>query len=339
MTSEGDAREDDSGRPGSDFGPPLGEFGPPLEEFGPPVSDFGPPVSEFGPPMGADTGPSWQVPQQPTDHPELIWRPAGEAAPTAPSQQFRAPDATVYAEQPAAPERPAAEPARPQSTGGERDSWWSQPTAEGGVPKPPPTSESDLSWAKDPIAMRLAPRVPATPSPAESSGSSRRWVVVGSIAAVVVLIALTVTIIGISRGGDDGGDPTAAPGPSAPVLDCQAKTEGNVTIGNSPGDTSSGIRAILGFEHAYYAERSAARAHTFVTPQTNIQQPQVMQPAIDREIPPGTAYCLRIESVGPDLFNVDLTERRPNGVTTVYRQTIATVQQEDRHLISTIFDR
>ncbi len=331
MTSEGDARnESDQSR--SEFGPPVGEFGPP-------ISEFGPPVAEFGPPMGADTGPGWQVPQQSADHPELTWRPAGEPeAMSAPPPQYRAPDSTVYSERPSAPpapaqpEPPVAEPVRPQSTDGKQDSWWNRPTLEGGVPKPPQPSEPSLSWAEDPIAMRLALGVPETPSPARRN-SSRRKVVLGTLAAVVVLVALTVTIL-MSSGSDDGQDGTAAAATTGAVaMSCPTRTEGNVTFGNGAGDTSSGIRAILGFEHAYYSERSATRAHTFVAPGANVEPPADLQKTIDQHIPQGTAYCLRIAEMAPDRFNVEITERRPDGTEARYFPVITTVNVDGRTLI------
>ncbi|WP_330232837.1 hypothetical protein OHA40_10375 [Nocardia sp. NBC_00508] len=336
MTSEGDARENESDQSGSEFGPPLGEFGPP-------VSEFGLAVSEFGPPMGADTGPRWQVPQQPTDHPELIWRPAGEPETTpAPPPQFRAPDSTVYTEQPPAPaqaEQPAAEPARPQNTGSERDTWWNQPTAEGGVPKPPPASESGLSWAEDPIAMRLALRVPPTPAPARRSGSSPRWVVLGALAAVVVLIALTVTIIAVSR---DNGDSSAAPsvGGTTAALSCPSNKDGKVTVGNGSGDAGSGPGAILGFQYAFYVERSGERARRFVAADAeNVSTAEVIQQGIDEQVPVGTTHCLRITELATDTFDVDLTEHRPDGTTTVYKQTITTASRDGKTLVYAIRER
>ncbi|MGQ4617932.1 hypothetical protein [Nocardia sp. R7R-8] len=286
--------------------------------------------------MGADTGPRWQVPQEPTDHPELTWRPAGEpeTTPALPSQ-FRAPDSTVYAgPASAAPEQPFAEAEAEQSTGGEpQASWWNQPTAEGGVPKPPAPSESGLSWAEDPIAMRLALRVPTTPEPARRKNSSPRRIVLGVVAAAVVLIALTVTII-VSGGGDDGESGTAAGGATSTVaVDCPSRTEGKVTFGNGPGDTSSGVRAILGFEHAYYSERSATRAHTFVAPGANVEPPADLQKTIDQHIPQGTAYCLRIAEITPDRFNVEITERHPDGTEAQYFPVFTTMTLDGRTLI------
>ncbi|MGO4614442.1 hypothetical protein AB4305_09635 [Nocardia sp. 2YAB30] len=335
MTSEGDARENESGQSGSEFGPPLGEFGPP-------VSEFGPPVSEFGPPMGADTGPRWEVPQQPTDHPELTWRPAGdpEAAP-APPPQYRAPDSTVYSERmpaPTEPEQPAAEAAHPPPMGGEQGSWWNQSTAESGVPKPPPPSDSGLSWAEDPIAMRLALRVPATPPPARRSGSSSRGRVLGALAAVVVLIALTVTIIVVSR---NNGDTSAAPdvGSTTAALSCPSSKDGKVTVGNGPGDTASGAGAILGFQNAFYVARSGERARSFVAPDADFSTAAVLQQAIDEQIPVGTTHCVRITELGPGTFNVDLTEHRPDGTTIVYQQSVTTVDRDGKKLVSVIRER
>ncbi|MFE7747225.1 hypothetical protein [Nocardia sp. NPDC057455] len=336
MTSEGDARENESDQSGSEFGPSLGEFGPP-------VSEFGPPVAEFGPPMGADTGPGWQVPQQAADHSGLTWRPAGEPETTpALPPQFRAPEATHYVE-PAAvePEQPAAMSARPQPKAGDQQdsSWWNQPTAEGGVPKPPSPSESSLSWAEDPIAMRLALRVPTTPAPTRRSGSSSRRVVLGALAAVAVLIALTVTIIAVSRDNGDGTDPTASVGTTTAALSCPSRKDGKVTIGNGAGDTTSGVGAILGFQNAFYVARNGDLARSFVAPDANFSTAAELQKAIDEQVPVGATHCVRITEVGPDFFDVDLTDHRPDGTTIVYPQRVTTVDRDGKKLVFAIVER
>ncbi|MFR9752119.1 hypothetical protein ACL02S_13940 [Nocardia sp. 004] len=324
MTSEGDARENESGRSSSEFGPPLEEFGPP--------------VSEFGPPMGGDTGQNWQVPQQPTGSPELIWRPAGEPeTPAASSPQHRVPDAAGEVERPAPPSTPgqseqAAAPAVPsQLTGREQDSWWNQPTAQGDVPKPPIPAEPGLSWAEDPIAMRLAVRTPAEPEPVRRSRLPVRPVVLGTVVAIVLLIALTGFLIAFS--GDSGDTGAAEANSTTAALSCPAKKSGAVTIGNGQGGTDTGPEAILGLQYAFYVERSGAKVRRFVADDANVPTAEDIQKGIDEQVPVGTTHCLRITELASDTFEVDLTEHRPDGVTTVYQQKVTTVSRDGEILV------
>ncbi|MGY4101357.1 hypothetical protein ACW2Q0_17660 [Nocardia sp. R16R-3T] len=359
MGSEGDRRDNESDRSGSEFGPPLGDFGPPLGDFGPPLDDFGPPVGEFGPPTGAQARPQWSVPEPAADHPELIWRPADEPPTvTPPPPQHRAPDSTVFGDVPPPPTRqpqpptrrpePPVEPDPDEATvrhatpaTGQRDTWWNSPTESGEVPKPP-SEPSGLSWADDPIAKRLAPTLISDTITAAPRHSSRgRWIVLGVLAAIVVVLALVVTFVAVRRDGN--GSPQVAP-PAPPstsaALSCPASKDGKVTRGNGQGDTASGAGAILGFQYEFYVDRSGERARRFVAPDAeNVSTAEVIQRAINEQIPVGTTHCLRIAEAAADTFEVDLTEHRPDGTTNVYRQTIITVVRDGKTVIFAIRER
>ncbi|MGW4770349.1 hypothetical protein ACWEO2_20170 [Nocardia sp. NPDC004278] len=359
MGSEGDGRNNESDQSGSEFGPPLDDFGPPVSEFGPPVSEFGPPVGEFGPPTGGQVRPQWSVPEPATDHPELIWRPADEPQTVPPPPpQYRAPDTTVFGDAPPPPARRPEPPAvrRPEppaepdpteatvrhATPQQRETWWSNPSESGGVPKPP-SDPSGLSWSDDPIAKRLAPKLLSDEISATSSrsGSRGRWIVLGVLAAVVVVLALVVTFVAVSR--DDNSSPKAAPPPppsTSAALSCPASRDGKVTRGNGQGDTASGAGAILGFQYEFYVGRSGERARKYVAPDAeNVSTAEIIQQAINEQIPVGTTHCLRIAEVASDTFEVDLTEHRPDGTTNVYRQTVTTVVRDGKTVIFAIKER
>ncbi|MFI6045227.1 hypothetical protein ACIA8C_26595 [Nocardia sp. NPDC051321] len=345
MTSEGDPREKESDdQSASDFGPPVGEFGPPVSEFGPPVSEFGPPVSEFGPPRG-DTGPHWQVTEQTGDHPELVWRPAAELGPTPPPPpQYRAPDSTSVPEpRPTPPVPPRVPPVdREQDADPDKDSWWNRPTNTGSVPKPPPLTAPGLSWADDPIAKMLAPTAPAAPPPPPKRASSHtgRNVLAG-ILAVVILVGLTVTVIMVSKGnGSDNPTPPAASTSTGVNCVASISKDGKVTNGNGNGDTNSGAGAILGFQYAFYVQRSGANARKFVADDTvNVSPADVIQKGIDEQVPKGTTHCLKITEVTTGTYAVDLREIRPNGTEQRYPQTITTVVRDGKNLLYSIDKR
>lgn len=312
-------------RPGADFGPPVSEFGPPVTEFGPPVGEFGAPTADFGPPTGTF------APVDPgSDHPELIWRPAAEP----PTQRFPAPEA------PAAPiEPPPARPADVPPSGGERAAWWNQPSESGGVPKPPVRGDRGLSWSEDPIAQRLAPSF-HRPPPQRRQRSRLPWIILGWVAAIAAIIGLAATLIAVTR--NSGAEETTAAPPvrTTAALSCPPSRDGKVTVGNGKGDTSSGAGAILGFQYGFYVDRSGEQARRFVAPDAdNVSPAETIQQAINEQIPPGTTHCLRITEVGPEKYDVDLTEHRPDATTQVYRQTVITANRDGRELIYSIKNR
>ncbi|WP_330252437.1 hypothetical protein OG874_41250 [Nocardia sp. NBC_00565] len=363
MGSVGDGKDNESDQSGSEFGPPLDDFGPPVSEFGPPVGefgpptgDFGPPTGDFGPPTGGQVRPQWAVPEPATDHPELIWRPADEPPSVPPPPpQYRAPDSTVFGDAPPPPPPPTRRPQPPVEPDpteatvrhttpppAQRETWWNSPTESGGVPTPPPEPPG-LSWADDPIAKRLAPKllsdeIAATPS---RSGSRGRWIALGVLAAVVVALALVVTFVAVSR--DDNTSPKAAPPPppsTSAALSCPASKDGRVTRGNGQGDTSSGAGAILGFQYEFYVDRNGEKARKYVAPDAeNVSTAEIIQQAINDQIPVGSTHCLRVAEVAGDTFEVDLTEHRPDGTTNVYRQTVTTVDRDGKTVIFAIRER
>ncbi|MFC3964708.1 hypothetical protein [Nocardia jiangsuensis] len=368
MGSEGDARGNESGRvPG--FGPPVhGSDG--ADENGSGASGFGPPVdggdepttrsgSAFGAPIGPGHIPGWQPPVG--SRPEVGWRPAGgllpaggsAARPAAPSAPFgegvtgagdrpAGPPAPfgpgVDGDDPAAPTvRHQVAPAPAAQPDAEPPQWWSQSDEAGGVPKPPPVAADGLAWSDDPIARRLAP---GGSTVVERAPAANRGTLYGALAAALALLVAVVVIVVTVRGGGDSDPVAAAPVPSTAALSCPAAEDGTVTVGNGTGTTESGAGAVLGFQYAFYVERNGEQARRYVDPDAaNISSAQVIQSAIDEQIPVGTTHCLRVTELATDTFEVDLTEHRPDGATTVYQQTVTTVVKEGKHLVHSIDNR
>ncbi|WKG10531.1 hypothetical protein QX204_03245 [Nocardia sp. PE-7] len=256
---------------------------------------------------------------------------------------------------PQAPSRdlgPASEPVRPPE--GSRTplvpdkprpaadkAWWDNPDDDGAIPKPP--SEPGLSWADDPIARRLAPKNPITPAPVEEEPDNKRlrWIIGGVAAAVLLVVALVLTIGLVKRGG--GADPgvTAAPIPSiASASECQTVAEQSVTVGNGPGDTTAGARAILGFQYAFYTDRSGAKVRDYVAPDAeNISPAETIQQAIDSQIPPGTTHCVKMRETTLGRYDVELREMHPDGSAVVYKQEIITTNTDGKWQVKSITAR
>ncbi|NKY37031.1 hypothetical protein HGA13_28765 [Nocardia speluncae] len=372
MTGAGEDRGRESDP--ADFGPPTGDFGPPTGDFGPPVSEFGPPVSEFGPPTGDLPVQGWQPAG--ADNPELAWRPADGAsgavpeppAVPAPPPQYRAPDSSTPAYPATGDSVPVTRP-RPGSTddttvrhsvptdpaqrrpGADRTAEPEQATVRHSAadlrwPGTEPSDRGDgpvlprsggLSWDSDPIAQKLTPQSVSS----ALAEKPRRGLPVGTIVAVaaviVAFIAVGVAIVVVRGGGEGGTGPTAE---AIEGLGCPATQDGAVTVGNGAGDTTSGPDAVLGFQHAFYTQRSGTGAREFVAPDSPaISAAETIQGAIDEQIPAGTQHCVRITERTANTFDVDLTERRPNGATTVYKQTVTTVERDGKTLLWVIEDR
>ncbi|WP_280420073.1 hypothetical protein [Nocardia carnea] len=370
MTGEGEGKGRESDP--ADFGPPTGEFGPPVSEFGPPVSEFGPPTGDLPvqgwQPAGADNPELAWRPADASPAPEPPTLPA-------PPPQYRAPDSSTPAYPPVTGDsvpvtrpRPGGaddttvrhslpgDPVSQRRPGNDRPVEPEQATVRHSAAdlrwpgSEPPTGPSDraeepvrprsggLSWDSDPIAQKLTPQSVSS----TLAKKPRRQLPLGTIvtvaAVIVAFIAVGVAIVVVRGGGGEGGT-----GPTAEAIDglsCPATQDGAVTVGNGAGDTTSGPDAVLGFQHAFYAQRSGTGAREFVAPDSPaISSAETIQQAIDEQIPAGTQHCVRITERTANTFDVDLTERRPNGVTTVYKQTVTTVERDGKTLLWVIEDR
>ncbi|MFC4377570.1 hypothetical protein ACFO5K_26165 [Nocardia halotolerans] len=214
--------------------------------------------------------------------------------------------------------------------------WWNSPDDDGGVPKPP--GEAGLSWADDPIARRLAPKTPVAPVSEKKQPDPRmRWIIGGVAAAVLLVVALVLTIGLVKRGGDDPGV-TAAPVPSSAVAGkCQPVAEQAVTVGAGPGDTTSGAKAILGLQYAFYVERSGAQVRQYVAPDAeNISSAETIQAAIDNDIPVGTQHCVKMRETSVGHFDVELREWHPDGTEMVYKQEIVTTNTDGKWQVKSV---
>ncbi|MBO0855393.1 MAG: hypothetical protein J2P18_16705 [Nocardia sp.] len=168
-----------------------------------------------------------------------------------------------------------------------------------------------------------------------------------AVAVVVVLVAVGVAKL-LSGSSDRPERPAAAPGPtgaspglSGPTaVPCPAEHHDGLVVGNGAGDTVDGPEAILGFEHAYYTDRSGELARRFVAADTaNVTDAAGLQRAIDSQIPAGTGYCVRITTRDPQFFDVDVDEYRPDGRHQTYRQSVRTVDRDGRTLLYQILAR
>jgi hypothetical protein len=133
------------------------------------------------------------------------------------------------------------------------------------------------------------------------------------------------------------------PGPNA-TPGCVNSAAAGVVIGTGAGGTDSGPDAILWFEHAYYVERSAARARQVVAQYATVAAADHLQHGID-SVPPGTTYCVHITPGPPQTsdtlpstarrWHVEITEQRPGEQSYIIDQTISTIASDDGTVLIT----
>ncbi|MFC9872069.1 hypothetical protein [Nocardia salmonicida] len=200
----------------------------------------------------------------------------------------------------------------------------------------------------------IAPPPPQFQAPTgiepQNTGRSRIGIIVlGSLATIVVgVAALTYVVVAGRDSGPEEAVLIAATSPpttrkTAGPLPCADEQRGSLTIGRGPGDHTSGPGAILGFEYAFYSDRDGEKARSFVAPDADtVSSAPIIQRGIDEHVPRGTTYCAQINQIGPDDYELDLTERRPGGTSAedlLYTQLITTTVRDGRTMITAIVVR
>lgn len=184
------------------------------------------------------------------------------------------------------------------------------------------------------VAPAAAPREPAT------RPALRRPRRGATVAVAVAVGALAVVAGGWWVFGSDGNPTSAAatPGtdadapatelsatPTAPTSDldddCRAER----------GHQHSGAGVIAAWNYAYYVRRDAIAARALATPNSSVVPAEQLQPFIDA-VPAGTNYCVRTKALSEDVYLVDLSELRPDGVQRI-TQTVTTQQIDGRWFV------
>lgn len=209
----------------------------------------------------------------------------------------------------------------------------------GGAPTVSPGATPDAVAPGDARDGALvAPAV--TPRDRSVRRTPQRTRIVAAIAATVVGVAAAV-IAGVIWGvaGDDSQNAAAATqvistgapvlelsdAPAAPVSDLDDECRAD------RGDQRSGAGVIAAWNYAYYVRRDAIAARALATPNSSVVPAEQLQPFID-DIPIGTNYCVRTKALSQDVYLVDLSELRPDGVHRI-TQTVTTAQIDGKWFV------
>ncbi|WP_040797142.1 hypothetical protein [Nocardia higoensis] len=211
-----------------------------------------------------------------------------------------------------------------------------------------PEREADLvrfPWPDDDYDEDPAPTPPPTRSLREHPATRRARTVIVLVIAILVLIASVIGALVLVRLSGDR--PGAAPA-STPMRFTAGSAQAGITTGcptehfdrvlrsAAAGGDTSGPDAVLGFQYAYYVERSGERARQFVAPDAAVPSAEIIQRGIGT-VPVGTTHCVRVTTIGENMYAVEVTEYRPGGAPATYnKQTVTTEVVGGRVLISGI---
>lgn len=152
-----------------------------------------------------------------------------------------------------------------------------------------------------------------------------RWIAAGVLAGLAALTVVAVV--------------TAPDGDAQPTGYACEETELDVVTGSGPGGTTSCPAAILGFNHAYYVDRSAEHARLFLTSDSAVATGDRLQTGIDA-VPADTRHCVSISPLNTSgesvRWAVTVAEFRPGTEPWVARQTVTTRTVDGATLISEI---
>ncbi|MGW4244946.1 hypothetical protein [Nocardia sp. NPDC004722] len=190
-----------------------------------------------------------------------------------------------------------------------------------------------------------------TPDNARHRAAEGKRRITKPVAILVGAMAVSIALV-VAANSRHGGTPATPPAVAAQspaalttdnphaTTDCRATSTADTVTGAGPGDPATGPGAILGFEWAYYNDRSGTRAREWVTSDAEVPAAATIQAGIDAT-PEATRYCVQITRASADgtgvTWNVTLAEQYPTDKTPQqWAQIITTANIGDRVLITGI---
>lgn len=231
--------------------------------------------------------------------------------------------------------RPETEPMPHQQGGSE----WSDTDSTMGKPWPSDPAADGVgpdSWVVDQHRGDTAARAADETGRSWLSRHRTAVAVGGSItAAVAVLAGVAATAVAAFSAPDNplpisavitaSSTVAVTPSPAQAAADgvrpwCFGFTGGEPIDGSSP---DAGEAAIARFQAAYYVDRDAAKARSFVAEGAVVGTVEQMTEAL-ATLAPGTEHCLLASARGGGAYVVDLFVRPPGGASAHYPQNVAT---------------
>ncbi|WP_183070824.1 hypothetical protein [Rhodococcus rhodochrous] len=207
----------------------------------------------------------------------------------------------------------------------------------GGAPTPSPGATPDAVAPGDARDGALvAPAV--TPRGRSGRRTPRRTRIVAAAAVAGVAAAVIAGVIwGVaSDDSQSAADATQVESADTPILELFDAPAAPVSDLDDEcradrGDQRSGAGVIAAWNYTYYVRRDAIAARALATPNSSVVPAEQLQPFIDA-IPIGTNYCVRTKALSQDVYLVDLSELRPDGVHRI-TQTVTTAQIDGKWFV------
>ena len=160
--------------------------------------------------------------------------------------------------------------------------------------------------------------------------------VAGVVTGGIVLVASSSTRPHLPSAALSKPQPTNALAAAEPTAWCADLQVGAQTRGAGPGDTTTGVGAILWLQYQMYVKHDADKARQALAPDAAAAPVEMTRAAI-AAIPPGTTHCVHMTALAPDRFAVTLTERHSDGTSVAWGTVMTTKAQADgRTLIDSV---
>jgi len=206
----------------------------------------------------------------------------------------------------------------------------------GGAPSVSPGATDDAVAPGDGVDVAVVASAVAPRGPAGRRTPRRRRIVA---ATAVGVAAVAIAGVAWSAGRSDSRSAAAATqvdGADTPILElAETPTAPASDLDDEcradRGDQNSGAGVIAAWNYAYYVRRDAVAARALATPNSSVVPAEQLQPFIDA-VPVGTNYCVRTKALSENVYLVDLSELRPDGVQRI-TQTVTTEQLDDKWFV------
>ncbi|MVU77516.1 hypothetical protein GPX89_09685 [Nocardia sp. ET3-3] len=249
------------------------------------------------------------------------------------------PETTALAPQGGGAAEPAAAEAEPGWASWLDEASWSGAERGPGRERPTPY---DLA-SEDPMAALVVEARRRSAQTQRRMRIRRRALAIAGISLGLVIVALAAWLVAMP--GDSSAPravPVSTPAASTSagnqpglVAWCRELNTPDRVSGASAGDLGSGPGVILRLEYAWYVLRDAGAVRALLAPDAKAAPEQATRDAISAT-PAGTKHCVTITGAEPNLWNVTVDEKHPDGSQSSWQQIIATTDRDGQVRITSI---
>lgn len=158
--------------------------------------------------------------------------------------------------------------------------------------------------------------------------------VAAGVGALVLSPDSRTSAAGVASASTTPSMTTAAEATPVPPAWCHPVDTAALIVSDGPGDASTGPGVILAQQFSLYARRDVTAVRAMFAPEAVVASEEATRTAIEAT-PIGTVHCVSIRPAGPDRWAVQISEKRPDGSTPQWAQTVTTAKQVDGRVLIT----